>query len=423
MPPETLCRYLRLVIAATGLLLLGTTWRLWLGWGDFPQVPMVEWFTRFPAWCDGLAGGLMALSLVLIFFRPANDKLGPVPAFVFAGAFLLAVLLNQHRLQPWAYEFCILLLVMALLPASRAVWCLRLIVASIYLHSGLSKLDVTFLTSHGEAMISVLTNALGWDFAAAPLAVRRTVVALLPVGEIALFVGLLLRRTRRAAKWVSVGMHLVLLGILGPWGLGHKPGVLIWNAYFIAQNLLLFREVHSSESEPTSSASWRIVTAYGFVGLVVLLPFLEPFGLYDHWPAWAVYASRPERTRVYIAENRIPDLPALAPEFFTEEEPPADAVERFLAGKLPWRRLRIDRWSLEALSVPIYPQDRFQVGVALALGERCELEEDIRVEIDSPANRWTGQRSMRVLEGTNAIREAAREYRLGARPRNAKADQ
>src|SRR5690606_33293969 len=119
---------------------------------------------------------------------------------------------------------------------------------------------------------SVLTNALGWDLAAAPPAVRRTAVALLPVGEIALFGGLLLPKTRRAAKWVSVGMHLALLGILGPWGLGDKPGVLIWNVYFIAQNLLLFRSVPSPERERAFARSWRAIAGYGFVALVVLLP-------------------------------------------------------------------------------------------------------------------------------------------------------
>ena len=86
-------------------------------------------------------------------------------------------------------------------------------------------------------------------------------------------------------------------------------------------------------------------------------------------------------------------------------------------GNRPGGKLRIDRWSLEALGAPVYPQDRFQVGVALALAEKYNLGQDIRVEIDSPANRWTGNRSTKVYQGAGAIRELAGQYRLNAFPR------
>ncbi len=333
------------------------------------------------------------------------------------------MLLNQHRLQPWAYEFCILILAITLLPPAKAVPCLRLFVASIYLHSGLSKLDVTFLTTHGEVFMSVLTNAIGWDLASTPVGVRRAIVAMLPLGEILVAAGLLIPKTRRVAKWISVLMHLMLLGILGPWGLGHQPGVLIWNVYFIIQNLVLFHigqnapsEMMTDSSESGSKRRWEVFGGYALVASVIFLPFLEPFGWYDHWPAWAVYASRPERVRVYVAENRIANLPVLQ-KFITEDDPPADALERFFAGKPALKRLRIDQWSLEVLKAPIYPEDRFQIGVALALTEQYDLGEDLRVEIEGPANRFTGERSKTILEGGEKIREACDRFFFNAYPR------
>ncbi len=188
--------------------------------------------------------------------------------------------------------------------------------------------------------------------------------------------------------------------------------------------MVLFRpfakssDVHTLESSnvPTS-IGWRAWCGYGFVAAVVLLPFLEPFGLYDHWPAWAVYASRPERTRVYVADNRVPDLSPELKTFVGKKKSDKEAMARWLAGKSAWREVRIDRWSLAAVGAPIYPQDRFQVGVALAIAEKYNLGRDIRVEIDSPANRWTGNRSANVYQGTEAIRQLARQYRLNALPR------
>lgn len=422
---QAICQRLRFCLAVAGLILMHQTRGLWFGSAEmFPRVPLLAWGLSSPAWLDEFFAWVMVASLGLLLFFSKGGRVAQIASLTFATALAGAVVLDQHRLQPWAWEFAILLSVMALLPASRAVVGLRLVVASLYLHSGLSKLDVTFLTTHGESLLSVIPATFGWDFAEAPEMVRRILVALLPLGEIAVAVGLCFPQTRRIAKWGSIGMHLTLLWILGPWGLDHQPGVLIWNGFFIAQNLILF--AHFPETRPSGSLKtdspaepprWRIGLGYGWVAMVILLPFLEPFGLFDHWPAWAVYASRPERTFVYVAEDRVPDLPPELQEFLSEGETPPDAAARFLAGKPAWRRLQIDRWCLESVKAPIYPQDRFQVGVALALAETYQLGEAIRVDILSPANRFTGERSTRVLEGQNAIEKAAGEYWWNALPR------
>ena len=365
----------------------------------------------------------MAASLWGLVLFPHRRQIANLASLAFGGAFVGVVFLNQHRLQPWAFEFFILLFVTAALPAARSVPCLRLVAISIYLYSGLSKLDATFLTTHGEVFVAVLAKSFGWPFSEWPQAVRRLCVAALPLGEIAIAAGLGFRRTQKPAVWCSFLVHGSLLWILGPWGLGHQPGVLIWNVYFIVQNIVLFRpfakvsDLQDVEPANTTAPDWRACCGYGFVAAVVLLPFLEPYGLYDHWPAWAVYASRPERTRVYIAGNRVGKLSRELQAFVREEHSHAEAMARWLAGKSPWREVRIDRWSLEAVGAPVYPQDRFQVGVALAVAEKYQLREDIRVEIDSPANRWTDERSTETYEGTKAIRKLAQQYRLNAFPR------
>ena len=50
-----------------------------------------------------------------------------------------------------------------------------------------------------------------------------------PLGELAVAVLLLHRRTWTWGLAGSIAMHGLLLLALGPWGLGHRPAVLVWN--------------------------------------------------------------------------------------------------------------------------------------------------------------------------------------------------
>src|SRR5262249_28175077 len=150
------------------------------------------------------------------------------------------------------------------------------------------------------------------------------------------------------------------------WGLNHHPGVLIWNVYFIAQDLLLFApariwcgmrtargqspvgksadeivghatsekqsvspiaasvappspptplprgergDLEPEDARVTQRISWGCVAIEGVLVCVLLLPLLEPWGMCDHWPAWGLYASRAERTIVLIEASSRERLP------------------------------------------------------------------------------------------------------------------
>ena len=162
-------------------------------------------------------------------------------------------------------------------------------------------------------------------------------------------------------------MHSLLLAALGPWGAGHQLGVILWNVYFIAQNIVLFGVAGETTQPAEISSQQKTPFGLGVRGLVlcvVLFPSSEPFGICDVWPAWAVYATGPQRLRVYINAADIGRLPAAVRPFVD--------VPRFVDDR---RLVRIDRWSLNATRAPIYPQNRFRLGVALALAQAAGLEE------------------------------------------------
>ena len=81
-----------------------------------------------------------------------------------------------------------------------------------------------------------------------------------------------------------------------------------------------------------------------------------------------------------------------------------------------WYPLRIDRWSLDVLHAPIYPQDRFQIGVTLGLIQDLGLNQ-IRIVVEGPANRWTGKRRVDEYRGRESVEKLADSFRCGARPR------
>jgi hypothetical protein len=85
---------------------------------------------------------------------------------------------------------------------------------------------------------------------------------------------------------------------------------------------------------------------------------------------------------------------------------------------LGWINVPIDRWSLQSLDTPIYPQARFQLGVARQIVGVVDSEPDIRVILLGCSNRFNGQRSSEVLQDNAQFEKAASQYWLNTRPRN-----
>ncbi len=441
---------LRRLFAGTGLILLAATWRLWTPQAVFPQVPLLRWGQFVPESCDWLGLGVLIATLAYCVVAPSSAVRSVRVALVsFVVTLACMVVTDQHRLQPWAYQFAIVAVVLAacgrggsgsrVQSAQFGLFLLRAFTISIYFHSALSKLDFSYLQSHGQHLVSALLQVFGLPFEQFPPAVKWAAAGMLPAAELATAIMLCFPKFRRWGLAASILMHVLLLIALSPWGLAHKPGVLIWNVYFILKNVLLFSSGKRTQSlrqawlsgmalatgtrKPAASAvpltsnpsdstspnrrirSCRSVAATT-VGLAMLLPLLEPFGYFDHWPAWALYASRQERVVVEVHESRRNQL--------VQKLPQLVAPPQF---DNPWCMIRIDRWSLNALETPIYPQGRFQLGVALALARRHQLETDIRVVYHGPANRWSGHRDQRIIEGTKAIAAEAARFWLNAQPR------
>lgn len=377
------------------LALFAATWKLWTPQTEFPAVPLWSFARHIPVVVEWtLACVVVVLSVCLVRPQHCRRTLWLAWTICLAGLFLE----NQHRLQPWAWQFVLYGVVFAIAPGN-SVSLLRCLTISIYAHSAASKCYPEFepiakrfaetsLRLFGQSAIE-----LGGE------SVRVTAIALPAVEFLVAFL-LAFAATRRWGRYASLFLHASLIALLGPWGMNHSWSVLLWNAFFIVQNLLLFPSTTDREIASTAKEQpIRMAAVTAFIGVAVVLPVLFHFGYWDRWPSWAVYAGSSRTVTIEIPIEKRTRLPASA------------AVTQSTSGRC---MVHVDRWSLNALGVPVYPQTRFRIAVALAVSEMLEDEEEPAVTIVSEA---PPLRSRHTIIGRPELETFAERYSVNAIPK------
>lgn len=385
--------------------LVAATFRLWFPSGSYPIVPI------FCCRWDGLSWMLWASSGLLVMaalLAASSRRWGRWGWTGVVAALLVGFVLDQHRLQPWAYQSLIYGLVFINMTASRARTWLMPLAASIYIYSAAGKLDFQFTHTVGQDFLNEVLAPLGGMPAAWTDEIRFRLALLFPVTELAIGIGLLLPGARRFAAFAAIGMHVCLVAILGPWGLAHSAGVLTWNLALVVQAWFLFLKPSPRRAEPQSSSSnhsaefsWGGIIARAAVIAALLLPLAERAGYWDHWLSWALYSPHSSRAEIEIHESVISELPDSA-EPYIRNDRDGDG----------WRSLALDRWSLEQLGVPVYPQARYQLAAAVALIRDTNIQRQIRAIVLGPADRWDGRRFEKRLIGRSELREHLNQFWL-----------
>ncbi len=412
---------LRRLMCLFSCLLVASTWPLWTSGSEFPQIPWSEMFGRAaPHWLDWIALCLLAIWIPLEWQGLRRNRRGTWIIRALVMIPLLGVLLvDQHRMQPWVCQMLMMATILTTASERTAIRCLQWLTISIYVHSALSKLDTSFVEIHGPWLLDGLAKSIGLSTELWSETTRRSLAILFPVGELLTAMALVVQRTHRLGLISAIAMHALLLLTLGPWGHAHKPAVLIWNVFFILLDLLLFGRwqritaitaARETLDQDPGRSTWPTRSndrlALILTALFALLPCLSWWGLWDHWPSWAVYSSRPAIVEVFVPEEDIERLSESLQPFVGSPEPFSDHC-----------RVNLDAWSFETQWCPMYPQERYRVAIALAICERSEID-TMRIIIHSSPDRWTGERQESVLKGIVAIQQNAKAYLLNtsARP-------
>ncbi|TVQ02788.1 MAG: hypothetical protein EA381_02510 [Planctomycetaceae bacterium] len=435
---------MRRVWAVALLSLVAITWRLWLphfltgqsqwstGQGQwilahFPAIPLISLPRVVLAGLESI-GLLLALgSLIRLVLCPRS---GAIVTFLLVCGLTALFVGNQHRLQPWAYQAWLYAWVFTAWNTSRTCRvALTWLTASVYFYSALGKFDMQFLHTVGPDFIRFLSlDGAGSSGAAEGSATEafNPIALLLPIVELTIAISLLIPRSRRIAGWGAFAMHLSLFLLLGPLWMNQSFAVLVWNLFLAAQAVWLFvlpgpvpdPSVASTGSLPGTTGPPSPLSlhqllerklrpvASAIVLLALLLPTLErlprgqEYGYWDHWLSWSLYSPHTSRTDIQIHQSAITELPERVRRF---AEPSVDDDG--------WLNLRIDRWSLDELSVPVYPQARFQLAVAERLSRHVPPSA-IRAKVRTTSQRLTGARGETWLSGRQAIKDHTKRFLL-----------
>ena len=210
-------RIWRIWWAAFATLLPLATWPLWFAANpEFPRAPWMWWLGRTP----GLLQAAIGLVVIALPWFAALRRLRAASDAALLGYCVSLVALwsmNQHRLQPWSYQFGIIAAVMFFdgWPASRAR--LRWLTISIYLYSAIGKFDYSYAHTMGAQLVQGPLHALGVPFEDWPEWVQVAAALTPPSLELLAGIGLAFRRTRAMSVWAVIGLHAALLARLGPW--------------------------------------------------------------------------------------------------------------------------------------------------------------------------------------------------------------
>lgn len=326
-------KFLRIIVCVGLLAGIAFSFELWFPLTRaFPRAPL---FVESPVLIDRLLTIiLIGLLLAATFFQKSKILLPTAIAVLFLLAFF-----DQTRLQPWVYQYFLLLVALVLTDEHRdeTIGLVQITLAALYFWSGLQKLNYSF--SH-----EILPKLFEDVFPETQLPFIFIGI-LIAVFEFLLGIGLIIRKTRRIAVVLAVAMHISILMLLI--AKNYNSIVWIWNLTLILLIISAFwKSENSFEKTIKVSKSQKINFAKAIVAASVLLPVTSFFGFWDAYLSGALYSGNVAVGVVRVNDDLYEKLPpkARASVFQT-----ANGGEKFL----PFLE-----WSLAEMNVPVYPAQR-----------------------------------------------------------------
>jgi hypothetical protein len=352
-------RYLRIVVAAAFTLGIFLSLPLWFaGERGFPRLPIFESLSGFRT--DWFFSILLLVALILTAAKPFS-RFFPGAA---VGLIVALVMFDQTRLQPWVYQYAIMLALLAFAfrasdnTANASVLAAnQLVVAALYFWSGVQKLNWSF----GHEVVPGLFQSAHISippWIESHLTSTGIVVA---IAESLVGTFLLFRRTRQSAVIAALAVHLVVLLILiiawrnsvvWPWNLGMM--VMLVLLFWRCDQPTLGHVVRRWRgSEPMTHLPKAVLVVCG------VLPILSFAGCWDLYLSAALYAGNASVGVMHIREDVRDQLSTKAQtQIFTTSR-----------GEL---MLPFHEWSMSELNVPPYPEVRTFRQVAKQL---CRLSD------------------------------------------------
>ncbi len=317
------------------------SYSLWFPQREFPILPLITFPTAFLNFEDFLAP-LLLLALIIHaagFFLRASA----ISAVLF---FLLAIILDITRVQPWVYQY--ILMFTAFVFATKknvgenqqkeALCCFQIIIASIYIWSGLHKFNLFFPLSMVPWLFEpIITNQSQF------FALFIIFSFLLPPLEVLLGIGLFIKNYRRIAIIGLCLMHAIILYTIGPLGHSWNEVVWPWNILMMVMIILLFWK---AEEKACYLIKLNLKNV-PFLVILFLSSIAPAFNFINLWPSylsWALYSSDTYQAQISLPQEQLLKLP--------------EVIQRstIVSAKEEESLIDIISWSEAVVGVPLPPE-------------------------------------------------------------------
>lgn len=333
---------------------------------SFPIVPIFESLDLLPLWVHYTL--TIAIVIILLLCSFWNTKRKTLLAILLVVIFS-SLLLDQLRWQPWVYHFSWMLLAFIIYRPNEEQkifnW-IGLILALIYIWSGIQKLNASFIQINFPWMLE-------------PFFVPETdsglrILYILGAGatllELGLGAGLLIKKTQRASAYLLIVMHILIIVVVSPLGHSTNYAIIPWNICFSVLIWFLF-----IKPKKTSFDLMRTIKSFHHVKLVILFFGLLPIlSIWGYWPKFfsaALYSGNTVSGELYFSDQFLSTLP----EEVREKANPGN------------NGLTLNQWTTKEITTAIYPSKEYMVKVFKKLCERAENEFDVIFTIhETPAS-------------------------------------
>lgn len=322
--------------------------RLWTGPRLYPFIPILH--IALPHFFNALLLGIFFIALGSLLFSRSRWVL--VLALL-AGTVLIT--LDYTRLQPWVYQY--MLMLGFLVPAWKkrvekralrgALGACRIVLAGIYIWSGIQKMNLTFIAGVHPWM----AEPVGAFLPEVLVSYTQALGIFVPFFETVIGIVLLTKRFRAWGVIGALAMHSFILFSLGPLGHTFNSVVWPWNITMIA--LIIFLFWHTTEgAKEIFLPEWIRYKALPST-LFLILPFLSFFGLWDAYLSAKLYSGSTDSGYILLSRKSFAKTPVSLRQIaqLREKNPAID----------------ITKWAYSELNVPPYPEERVYKKIAAEL--------------------------------------------------------
>ncbi|GAB0155684.1 hypothetical protein CHRYSEOSP005_09460 [Chryseobacterium sp. Alg-005] len=294
MPDQQQVTYLIKVVAFFWLITKIWSYKTWVTDRMYPVIPSLDIFKYVPGLVHELLFGFSVLALSLILFIKARRWL-LISLFL---SELMSCLLDTVRWQPWEYMYMCVLLggIVNFHKPKNVLLLMHLFLVSIYLFSGLHKFNRGFLCLAWMNMILIDFLGLSMDVI---LKYKLFFVGLLiPVVELVLAVLLLISKSKRKISYAFIVIHVIILIVIGPFGLNHNSVVWFWNAAMICILLIIYVKPIDpiTKNFCVSNFYWLI--------LWFIMPVFSFFGHWYQYFSFNLYSGKGEQLYICFSEKK-----------------------------------------------------------------------------------------------------------------------